>query len=91
MVELYQAYSNPFNSSTKIRIFLPAGGHARLEIFDIRGRAVKVLASRVLGAGEYSFVRNGTDQTGRSVSSGSYFYRLISGDKAITRKALFLQ
>lgn len=91
MVELYQAYPNPFNSSTKIRIFLPAAGHAKLEIFDIRGRAVKVLTSRVLGAGEYSFVWNGTNRTGRSVSSGSYFYRLTSGDKVITRKALFLR
>ncbi len=91
MVELYQAYPNPFNSSTKIRIFLPAAGHARLEIFDIRGRAVKVLTRKVLGAGEYSFVWNGTNRTGRPVSSGSYFYRLTSGDKVITRKMLFLQ
>lgn len=91
MVELYQAYPNPFNSSAKIRIFLPAADHARLEIFDIRGRAVKVLTSRVLGAGEHSFVWNGTNQTGRSVSSGSYFYRLTSGDKVITRKMLFLK
>lgn len=91
MVELYQAYPNPFNSSTRIKVLLPTAGHVKLEIFDIRGRAVKVLISRVLGAGEYSFVWNGTNQTGRSVCSGSYFYRLTSGDKVITRKMLFLQ
>lgn len=91
MVELYQAYPNPFNSFAKIRVFLPAAGQARLEIFDIRGRAVKVLASRTLGAGEHLFVWNGTNQAGRAVSSGSYFYRLTSGDKVITRKMLFLQ
>ena len=91
MVELYQAYPNPFNSSTRIRILLPGADHARLEIFDIRGRAVKVLAGGVLGAGEHSFVWNGTNKSGHSVSSGSYFYRLTSGDNVITRKMLLLK
>lgn len=91
MVELYQAYPNPFNSSTRIRILLPGAGHARLEIFDIRGRAVKVLTNGALGAGEHSFVWNGTNQSGHSVSSGSYFYRLTSGDNVITRKMLLLR
>jgi histidinol-phosphate aminotransferase len=91
MVELYQAYPSPFNSSTRIKILLPGPDHAKLEIFDIRGRAVKLLTNGVLGAGEHSFVWNGTNQSGHAVSSGSYFYRLTSGDYVITRKMLLLR
>jgi histidinol-phosphate aminotransferase len=90
-VELYQAYPNPFNSSTNIKIILPTTDHLKIEIFDIRGRIVKTLVNRITGAGEHSFVWNGTNQIGHSVSSGSYFYRLTSGDNVITRKMLLLK
>ncbi len=89
--ELFQAYPNPFNSSTQIRIYLPKTANTSLEIFDIRGRLVRKLANRVLGAGEHSFVWNGTDYNNKSVSSGSYFYRLTSGDDVLTRRMLLIK
>jgi histidinol-phosphate aminotransferase len=89
--ELFQAYPNPFNSSTTIRIYLPKTAATRLEVFDIRGRLVKKLVERVLGAGEYSFTWNGANHNNKSVSSGSYFYRLSSGDDVITRRVLLIK
>ncbi len=89
--ELFQAYPNPFNSSTKIRIYLPKTAKTRLEVFDIRGRLVNKLADRVLGAGEHLFVWNGDNLNNKSISSGAYFYRLTSGDDVITRRMLLLK
>ncbi|MEE9554514.1 MAG: aminotransferase class I/II-fold pyridoxal phosphate-dependent enzyme, partial [candidate division Zixibacteria bacterium] len=91
MTELYQAYPNPFNSSTQLRIHIPRISQTKLEIFDIQGRLVKTLVDRNLGAGEYSFRWNGINHSGQAVSSGSYFYRLISGEDTITRRMMLLK
>lgn len=91
LIDLFQAYPNPFNSSTKIRIYLPKTANTRLEIFDIRGRLVKKLTDKILGAGEHSFTWNGANYNNKSVSSGSYFYRLTSGDDIITRRMLLIK
>ena len=89
--DLYQAYPNPFNSSTTIKIYLPKTSNSRLEVFDIRGRLVRTLCDRTLGAGEHSFTWNGTNFSGHSVSSGSYFYRLTVGDDVMTRRMILLK
>jgi histidinol-phosphate aminotransferase len=91
MTELYQAYPNPFNSSTRISIYIPKSSKVTLEIFDIRGRLVKTLVDRRLGAGEYRYRWNGKNNAGETASSGSYFYRLISGDDVITRRMILLK
>jgi histidinol-phosphate aminotransferase len=85
-VELYQAYPNPFNSSTVIKVYLPRSARAKLEIFDIRGRLVSRLVDGYLGAGEHGFRWNGRNVSGHHVSSGSYFYRLTAGEDVITRR-----
>jgi len=91
LTELFQATPNPFNSSTNIRIFLPSSRSTRLEVFDIQGRLVTKLVDGMLGAGEHQFRWNGLDESGRSVSSGTYFYRLIAGDDAITRRMMLIK
>jgi len=85
-VEMFQAYPNPFNSSTMIKIYLPKTSRAKIEIFDIRGRLVSKLVDSVLGTGEYGFRWNGSNAAGGHVSSGSYFYRLSAGDDVITKR-----
>jgi histidinol-phosphate aminotransferase len=85
-VELYQAYPNPFNSSTMIKVYLPQSSKTRLEIFDIQGRLVTKLIDGHLGAGEHGFRWNGRNASGHHVSSGSYFYRLSAGEDVITRR-----
>jgi len=91
VAELFQAYPNPFNSSTRIRIFLPEERNTKLEIFDINGRLVKQLVNNLLGAGEHSFRWNATNSSGNSVSSGSYFYRLIAGNDALIRRMILIR
>jgi len=91
MTELFQAYPNPFNSATQIKIYIPRASKTKLEVFDIQGRLVITLVDGILGTGEHSFRWNGTNYADQSVSSGSYFYRLTSGDDVITRRMLLVK
>ncbi len=79
-------YPNPFNSSLYIKT---AGGSADfIEIFDIRGRKIILLK---LESGENSIVWDGRDRFGSKCPSGIYFVRVISGEKAVSRRAVLLK
>jgi hypothetical protein len=88
---LHSASPSPFNSSTVISFAAPAASDIRLEVFDIEGRKVKTLVSRRMDAGLQSAVWDGTDESGRPVSPGAYFYRLTSGDVSLSRKVVKLR
>jgi len=84
-------YPNPFNPLTKISFDLPRATEVRLEVFDIRGRKVSTLVQEPLTAGRHAVVWNGTDQTGRQMASGTYFYRLVADGAVMTDKMLLLK
>lgn len=76
---LHPNIPNPFNPRTEIRFDLPqAVAGMSLEIFDLAGRRVTMLAEGPHAAGRHSVVWNGTDDDGRPVASGIYLYRLES-------------
>ena len=72
------AHPNPFNPSTTIEFALARADNARLDVYTIAGRHVRTLVDRGLGAGPHSVMWDGTDRTGRTVGSGTYFYRLTT-------------
>jgi len=88
---LSQNYPNPFNPGTKIAFILSKRSKVSLEIFDILGRRVKTLFSGYAPAGEHKFLWNGHDDAGYQVSSGTYIYRLKTGDNYKTRKMILLR
>ncbi len=63
----------------------------KIEIYDILGRKVRVLADEFFTAGKHRVVWNARDDHGRSVSSGTYLYRVISGSHSITRTMVFIR
>jgi hypothetical protein len=78
---------NPFNPRTEIAFSLPAAGSARLEVYDIRGHLVRVLAEGNLPAGAQRMVWDGRDDAGQDVSSGTYLLRLeTDSGRGLTRK-----
>ncbi len=85
-VELVENVPNPFNPRTTLRFGLPASGHVRLTVHDIRGRLVKTVVDDVLDAGRHDRVWAGQDDDGQSVASGVYFVRLLSLGKARVQK-----
>ncbi len=88
---LAQNWPNPFNPRTSISFELLQAGPARLDIFDLRGRAVKTLLDKELGTGTHSLDWDGTDSRGAPVASGVYFYRLSAGGASSSRKMLLLK
>ena len=84
-------YPNPFNSSTRISYSVTKAGHVRIQIFNIRGQLVKTVVDEVKLPGMYVFTWNGRNQSGNQVASGSYFYRMTTGDFAQTRRMILIK
>lgn len=86
-----QAYPNPFNPSTNISFTLPSALEVRLEIYDILGRRVRVLADQRFEAGEHTIIWDGANQSGAEAPSGVYFYRLLGKGIDEARKMVLLR
>lgn len=84
--ELYQNYPNPFNPTTVISYQLPVAGEVTLNVYDLLGREVATLVDEYKPAGRYEVEFNGL-----YLSSGVYFYQLISNGFIQTRKMTILR
>ena len=91
MMLLDQNVPNPFNPSTSISFVVPQASRTRLMVYDVSGALVKTLFDEVVSAGRRTVHWDGTNATGERVSSGAYFYRLITDNKSTTRKMLLLK
>lgn len=72
---LSQNYPNPFNPVTNIEFSIAKAGKVELKVYDIIGREVQTLVNDYREAGNYKITANFLN-----ISSGVYFYKLISGD-----------
>ena len=90
--DLFQNYPNPFNSITQLKYSLTSKQEQQIQliIFDLLGRDVRSLVDEKQSAGIYTVVWDGKDNEGKQVSSGVYFYRIISGSFVKIRKMLLL-
>lgn len=91
LVRLEQNHPNPFNPSTVIRFSLPRDEHVDLKIYDISGRRVRSLVSGVRTEGDNQVMWNGLDDGGGRVSSGVYFYKLVTSERSLTRKMMLVK
>ncbi len=80
---LLQNYPNPFNPATVISWQLPVSGHVSLKVYDLLGREVAVLVNEVRPAGVYEIEFDGSNLT-----SGVFFYRIISANYTMTKKMI---
>jgi uncharacterized delta-60 repeat protein len=82
-------FPNPFNSSTIIQYQLPQTAEVELCIFDLQGHKVTTLVKDCANSGSHQLIWNGSDESGRSVASGIYFYQLKTiGVSAGSRRSL---
>ncbi|HUU28590.1 MAG TPA: two-component regulator propeller domain-containing protein [archaeon] len=90
---LSQNSPNPFNPSTTISYSIPEGilTPVSLKVYDLRGKLARTLIQGARPAGVYSVYWDGTDEAGRQLSSGVYFYRLQAGEFTQTRKMVLLK
>jgi hypothetical protein len=85
------AAANPVRRDALLRFSLPKAGRARLEVLDVAGRVVSVLADGEYRSGPYSVLWNGRDAQGRIASNGVYVYRLVTEAGTVRRKAVVLR
>jgi hypothetical protein len=83
---LFQNYPNPFNPETNISFSLPEESQVSLKIYNLKGQLVSVLVNNILSAGTHFFKWDGRDESGKDVSSGIYFYKLIAGEYSEAKK-----
>jgi hypothetical protein len=96
---LEQNYPNPFNPSTNIGYTIASSKEqvagsmkqvgmerVRLAVYDLLGREVAVLVDGYQAPGEHHVTFDA-----RRLASGIYFYRLIAGGQALSRKLVLLK
>jgi hypothetical protein len=83
---LYQNYPNPFNPATKISYQIRKLSFVTLKVYDVLGNEVITLVEKEKTAGEYEIEFDGSELT-----SDIYFYQLITGNYAETKKMVLLK
>jgi hypothetical protein len=74
--ELLQNYPNPFSEGTSIEFNLDKPGKYQLSVLDINGRMIRTFSDDDQFSKAHTLYWDGTDDSGRPVVSGVYFYRL---------------
>ena len=83
-------YPNPFNPATTIQYALPEATDVQLTVYNVVGQPVRTLVAEHQSAGRYLVEWDATDDSGHSLSSGLYFYRLQAGDEFHAVKKMLL-
>ena len=85
-------YPNPFNPATTIKYALPQAADVELTVYNVVGQVVRTLVAEHQSAGRYVVEWDAANDSGHSLSSGMYFYRLeASGEFLETKKMLLLK
>lgn len=82
---LFQNYPNPFNEQTIIKFFAPQSGRYQLKLYSVLGQLIAILYENNLFKGY-----NQVTFDGSNLSSGIYFYRLISPTNSHMIKRMIL-
>jgi len=65
--------------------------HTTLRVYNVLGQLVRTLKDEEMMPGNYQVIWDGKDKNGEEVSSGIYFYQLITENKKVTRKMVLLK
>lgn len=89
--QLNQNYPNPFNPTTTIKYSVAANGRqnnafVQIRVFDILGKEVADLVKQNQKPGYYEITFDASNLT-----SGIYYYQLVSGDFVSTKKMLLIK
>ena len=85
------AHPNPFNPMTTIEYSVSRPQRVNLSVYNVLGQRVATLVNDVMAAGSYPVQWNGTDSSGRGVSSGTYFVRLNTEEGIHTSKIMLVR
>ncbi len=83
---LNPSYPNPFNPSTNISFTLPTRSFVQVEIFDINGKLISVLANKQMNQGKHILQFNANN-----LASGVYIIRARLGTKQFFDKVTLIK
>ncbi|MBI5471438.1 MAG: T9SS type A sorting domain-containing protein [Ignavibacteriae bacterium] len=83
---LRQNYPNPFNPTTEIRCEIPYAGLVTLTVYDLVGREIATLVNERKDVGVFSVRFDASN-----LSSGTYIYRLTTGDYTAVKKMIVVK
>lgn len=78
---LMQNYPNPFNPATTVRFTAPNSGVVRIDITDMKGEVVATATNEYYPAGTHEVKVDAS-----TLTSGTFFYVLSTGDVKLTRQ-----
>jgi hypothetical protein len=89
---LMDSHPNPLGlRGTTIRYALKEPGLTTLEIFNVAGQRVRTLVNGRQPANYYAVSWDGSNDRGKPVANGVYFYRLKSGEFSDTKKMIVVR
>jgi len=80
------AYPNPFNPSTNISYSLAESQNIKIEVYNLNGARVAILAEGSQTAGQYSIAFNA-----QNLPSGTYIVRMLTEQKVFTQKITLIK
>ena len=83
---LHDAYPNPFNPTTTLRLEMPLSGEMNVEIYNLLGQSVATLASGYMDAGKYDLTWDASN-----ASSGMYFVKAQADGFTKTQKLMLIK
>lgn len=84
-------FPNPFNPETTISYDISRQGQVSVDIYNLKGQKVKSLLNENQEVGQHKIIWQGDNDKGKQVSSGTYFYKIKSGEDEIVNKMLLVK
>ncbi|MCA9726117.1 MAG: sulfatase-like hydrolase/transferase [Candidatus Eisenbacteria bacterium] len=85
-------YPNPFGPQTTIHYSVATPSPVSIRIYNAAGQLVRTLIKdEIQQPRDYDVIWNGTDDAGRRVATGLYFYDLQLGAKSISRPMMLMR
>ncbi|MBX7044908.1 MAG: T9SS type A sorting domain-containing protein [Ignavibacteria bacterium] len=84
--ELFNNYPNPFNPETNIRYSIPKRDFVSIKIYNSIGKEVSSFVNKIQEAGVYEIKINADN-----LSSGVYYYKLVTNEFTKTQKMILLK
>ena len=84
-------YPNPFNPETQISFQIAKDSHVSMNVYNIKGQLVKSLVNENMKSGSHTITWHGKDNSGRTASSGVYFFRLSNNGVSKVHKCTLMK
>jgi len=91
LTKLGQNSPNPMRRKTQIEFSLSSPQQTEIKIYNSTGAIVRTIRCGKRGIGTHTINWNGTDDTGKKLPAGTYFYTLNTEDTQITKKAIIIE